>query len=62
MNNLSAKYYKKNKERLQKKLVEGIKIFLKRKKKKSSNLAEHEKQRFVDYGKNYSKLQKNTLQ
>ena len=32
--NLSTKYYQKSKERLQKKLVEDIKIFLKKKKKK----------------------------
>ena len=31
--NLSAKYYQENKERLQKKLVKDIKIFLKKKKK-----------------------------
>ena len=30
---LSAKYYQKNKERLQKKLVKDIKVFLKKKKK-----------------------------
>ena len=30
--NLSAKYYQENKERLQKKLVKDIKIFLKKKK------------------------------
>ena len=36
--NLSAKYYQENKERLQKKLVKGIKIFLKKKKKKSVNM------------------------
>ena len=30
---LSAKYYQENKERLQKKLVEDIKIFLKKKNK-----------------------------
>ena len=36
--NLSAKYYKENKERLQKKLVKNIKIFLKKKKKKESNM------------------------
>ena len=29
----SAKYYQENKERLQKKLVEDIKIFLRKKKK-----------------------------
>ena len=33
--NLSAKYYQENKERLQKKLVKDIKIFLKKKKKKT---------------------------
>ena len=32
--NLSGKYYQENKERLQKKLVKNIKIFLKKKKKK----------------------------
>ena len=31
---LSAKYHQQNKERLQKKLVKDIKIFLKKKKKK----------------------------
>ena len=36
--NLSAKYYQENKERLQKKLEKGIKIFLKKKKKKSYNM------------------------
>ena len=35
-NNLSAKYYKENKERLQKKLLKNIKIFLKKKKKKKT--------------------------
>ena len=34
---LSAKYYQENKERLQKKLVNNIKIFLKKKKRKSNN-------------------------
>ena len=33
---LSAKYYQENKERLQKKLVKDIKMFLKKKKKKSN--------------------------
>ena len=32
---LSAKYYQENKGRLQKKLVKDIKIFLRKKKKKS---------------------------
>ena len=37
--NLSAKHYQENKERAQKKkLVEDIKIFLKRKKKNSNNM------------------------
>ena len=35
--NLSVKYCKENKERLQKKLAKNIKIFL-RKKKKSNNM------------------------
>ena len=36
---LSTKYCQKNKERLQKKLVKDVKIFLKNKKKKSNNMA-----------------------
>ena len=36
--NVSATYYLENKERLQKKLVKVIKIFLKTKKKKSNNM------------------------
>ena len=36
--NSSAKYYQDNKERLQKKLVKDIKVFLKKKKKKSDNM------------------------
>ena len=36
--NLSAKYFQEKKERLQKKLVKDIKIFLKKKKKKSDNM------------------------
>ena len=35
--NSSARYYQENKERLQKKLVEDIKVFLKKKKKKCNN-------------------------
>ena len=34
---LSAKYYQDNKERLQKKFVKDIKIFLTKKKKKRNN-------------------------
>ena len=36
--NVSATYYLENKEKLQKKLVKVIKIFLKAKKKKSNNM------------------------
>ena len=37
--NLSAEYYKENKEKLQKKkFVKDIKIFVKKKKKKSDNM------------------------
>ena len=36
--NLSVKYYQKNKERLQKELAKDIKIFLKKKMKKSDNM------------------------
>ena len=35
---LSAKYYQENKERLPKKLLKDIKIFLRKKKKKSNNM------------------------
>ena len=56
---LSAKYYQENKERLQKKLVKDIKMFLKKKKKKKQqygrerykNLSEDEKQKLADYRK-----------
>ena len=34
----SAKFYQNNKERLQKKLVTDIKVFLRKKKKKSNNM------------------------
>ena len=36
---ISAKYYQENKERLQKKLAKDIKIFLKKKKEKTSDVA-----------------------
>ena len=35
---LSAKYYQRNNERPQKEVVKDIKIFLRKKKKKSSNM------------------------
>ena len=34
----SAKFYQENKEKLQKKLLKDIKVFLKKKKKKKNNL------------------------
>ena len=37
LKNLSAKYYRENKEILQKRLVKDIKIFLRKKKKKKIN-------------------------
>ena len=55
--NLSAKYYQENKERLQKKLMKDIKIFLKKRKKATiwsrmlQNLSEDEKQKLVEYRK-----------
>ena len=36
--NLLAKYYQENKERLQRKIMKDIKIFLKKKKQKSGNM------------------------
>ena len=36
--NLSGQYYQENKERLRKKLLKDIKIFLNKKKKKSNNM------------------------
>ena len=45
--NLSAKYYQENKERLQKRLIKDIKIFLRKKKN-----SEDEKQNLVEYRKN----------
>ena len=62
---LSAKYFQENKERLQKKLVKDIKIFLKKKKKKwsrtSQNLSEDEKQKLVESKKKYYRTRKNSL-
>ena len=36
--NINIKYYQENKERLQKKVVEDIKLYLKKKTKKSDNI------------------------
>ena len=56
--NLSAKCYQENKERLQKKFVKDVKIYLKKKIKNQrfdheryKNLAEDEKQKLVEYRK-----------
>ena len=43
---LSAKYYQENKERLPKKLLKDIKIFLRKKKKKSNNMVVNVKKIF----------------
>ena len=57
----SVKYYKKNIERLQKHLVKGIKIFLKKKTKSENMVAndiklpKYKKQRLVEYKKNIIK-------
>ena len=60
----SAKYYQINKERLQEKLVKDIKVFLKKKKKRSDNMvvkdtkSEDEKQKLAEFRKQYYKLKK----
>ena len=58
--NLSSRYYQQNKDRLQKKLVQDIKIFLKKEKQKKlhgrenyKNLSENEKQKLVEYIEKY---------
>ena len=59
--NLSGKYYQENKERLQKKLVKNIKIFLKKKIEKKQqcrrerykNLSEDQKNKLVEYRKQH---------
>ena len=59
--NLSAKYYHENQERLLKKLVKDIKIFLKIKNKKSENLSEHEKISWLSIEKKYYRMRKNII-
>ena len=62
---LSAKYYQENKER-QKKLAKDIKIFLKKKKKRSGNIVVNltniskDKKRPIEY-KKYYRMSKNAL-
>ena len=61
-----AKYYQNDKERLHKKLMKNIKVFLKKKKKtkrqygcqRYKNLSVGEKQKFVEYRKKYNKMKK----
>ena len=60
-----SKTYQENKERLQKKLVKDIKIFLKKKRKKwqygckrYKNLSKYEKQKPVEYRKKYYRMRK----
>ena len=67
--NSSAKYYQDNKEKLQKKLVKDIKVFLKKKKKKKRrygrvryrHLPEDEKQKLVGYRKKIYQMRKKAL-
>ena len=63
----SAIYSQENKERLQKKLVKNIRVFLKKKKKKKRQygrerykyLPEDEKQKLVEYRKKVLQNEKN---
>ena len=59
--NLSAKYYHEKQERLLKKLVKDIKIFLKIKNKKSENLSEDEKISWLSIEKKYYRMRKNII-
>ena len=64
--NMSAKYDQENKERLQKKVVKDIKIFLNYGLKhygceRYKNLSEDEKQRPVEYRKKYYRMIKNVI-
>ena len=66
---LSAKYYQENVERLQKKLVKDIKIFLNKKMKKKwqygceryKNISENGKDKLAECIKKYYKMRKNAL-
>ena len=49
-----ATYYKNNKERLQRKLMKDIKVFVKKKKKKSDNIV-------VNYTKIYQEIKNKSL-
>ena len=60
----SAKYYQNDKEKLQKKLVKGIKVFLKKKKEKCNNVVndtkinQKMKKSLLSMDKNIIKLEK----
>ena len=61
---ISAKYYRDNKERQQKQLVKDVKVFLKKISKKNyvdmNNIKmKDETQRLVEYIKNYFRMRKN---
>ena len=66
---LSAKYYRKIKEMLLKKLLKDVKIFLNKKNKKRQqyccecykNLSENEKNKLVEHREKYYKMRKNGL-
>ena len=66
--NLSAKYYRQNKERLPKKFVKDINVVLKKKKKKSNKksvkvtkISHKMKKKLVEYKKRYYRIRKNSL-
>ena len=61
---ISAKYYRDNKERQQKQLVKDVKVFLKKISKRNyadmNNIKmKDETQRLVEYIKNYFRMRKN---
>ena len=68
--NSSAKYYQNNKERLQKKYVKDIKVFMTKKKKKTNHMVMNDtkvyqnmknKSFFVEYRKKCYEMRKNAL-
>ena len=65
-----TKYHQDNKERLQKKLIKNIKVFLKKKKEKNDNtvvkdllenLPGNKKQKLAEHRRKYYNMRKNTL-
>ena len=59
--NSSVKYYQDNKERLQKKLVKDIKVFLKKKKKKNNMVVKDEKISQKIKNKSWLSIEKNII-